>query len=76
MLYKLISKVITARCLVMNDLIDGSQETFVPRRDIAVNIILNHELVKGYDKKGMSHRCMLKVDLQKAYDSIEWIFIE
>ncbi|XP_016451511.2 uncharacterized protein LOC107776176 [Nicotiana tabacum] len=52
------------------------QETFVPRRDIAVNIILNHELVKGYDTKGMSPRCMLKVDLQKAYNSIEWIFIE
>lgn len=47
-LYKLISKVITARMqIIMNDLIDGSQATFVPIRKITDNIILNHELVKS-----------------------------
>ncbi|XP_060177768.1 uncharacterized protein LOC132607701 [Lycium barbarum] len=43
---------------------------------ISDNIILSHELVKGYGRKGISARCMLKVDMQKAYDSVEWVFVE
>lgn len=35
-----------------------------------------HELVKHYTRKHISPRCMLKVDLQNAYDSVEWIYIE
>nr|XP_016457391.1 PREDICTED: uncharacterized protein LOC107781232 [Nicotiana tabacum] len=61
---------------VMDTLVDRSQSAFVPGRLISDNIILSHELVKGYGRKGISPRCMLKVDMQKAYDSVEWIFIE
>lgn len=32
--------------------------------------------MKGYGKKGISPRCMLKLDMQKAYDSIECVFVE
>ncbi|XP_019248784.1 PREDICTED: uncharacterized protein LOC109228056 [Nicotiana attenuata] len=32
--------------------------------------------VKGYGRKGISPRCMMKLDLQKTYDSIEWVFLE
>lgn len=39
---------------------------------ITDNILLSHELVKGYGRKGISSRCMLKIDMQKANDSIEW----
>ncbi|XP_019257656.1 PREDICTED: uncharacterized protein LOC109235863 [Nicotiana attenuata] len=35
-----------------------------------------HELVKGYGRRGVSPRCMMKLDMQKAYDSIEWGFME
>lgn len=35
------------------------------------NIILSTELVKGYERKGVSPRCMLKVDMRKAYDSVK-----
>ncbi|XP_075076376.1 uncharacterized protein LOC142163027 [Nicotiana tabacum] len=56
---------------VMDTLVDRSQSAFVPGRLINDNIILSHELVKGYGRKGISPRCMLKVDMQKAYDS--WI---
>lgn len=44
--------------------------------EIADNIILAHELVKTYSRKHVSPRCMIKIDLQKAYDSVKWIYLE
>ncbi|KAH0724791.1 hypothetical protein KY284_000656 [Solanum tuberosum] len=46
------------------------------RRDLNDNVILSHELVKGYGRQGISRRCMVKVDMRKAYDSLEWTFLE
>lgn len=34
------------------------------------------ELVKGYGRKAMSPRCMAKIDVQNAYDSLEWHLLE
>ncbi|XP_070031346.1 uncharacterized protein [Nicotiana tomentosiformis] len=61
---------------VMNHIISDSQAGFIPGRRIADNIILAHELDKSYNMKHISPRCMIKVDLQKAYDSVEWIYLE
>lgn len=60
----------------MDALVDKSQNTFVPGRLLVDNIIMSHELIKGYGRKGISSRCMLKVDMQKAYDSLEWPFLK
>ncbi|XP_060177910.1 uncharacterized protein LOC132607850 [Lycium barbarum] len=62
--------------VVLENLIDRSQSAFVPRRQISDKTILSHELVKGYSKKGIPARCILKVDLQKPYDSIECVYLE
>lgn len=61
---------------VMDSLVDQSQSAFVPSRLITDNIILSHEFVKGYGQKGITPRCMLKIDMGKAYDSVEWQYIE
>lgn len=60
---------------VMDDLVDNCQSAFVSGRVITNNIIIGHKLVKGYGRKGLSPRCMMKMDIQKAYDSLEWAFI-
>ncbi|XP_070004226.1 uncharacterized protein LOC107821332 [Nicotiana tabacum] len=60
----------------MDFLVDKSQAGFVPGRLLNDNILLGHELVKGYCWKGVSPRCMVKIDMQKAYDSLEWVFLE
>lgn len=49
---------------------------FVPGRVITDNIIMRHELVKGYRRQGLFLRCMIKINMQKANDSLEWVFIE
>ena len=53
--------------------VDKTQTIFVPAgRLLNDNIILSNELVEGYGRKGMCLRCMLKVNMNKTYDSLEW----
>lgn len=61
---------------VMDHLVDCSQNAFVPGRVIHDNVVLSHELIKGYGRKRVSPRIMIKVDMQKTYDSLEWNFLE
>ncbi|XP_074277141.1 uncharacterized protein LOC141600791 [Silene latifolia] len=39
------------------------------------NVMLTQSLVKGYQSKYLTPRCMLKVDISKAFDSIQWSFL-
>ncbi|XP_021764051.1 uncharacterized protein LOC110728715 [Chenopodium quinoa] len=74
--YKLISKVITARLVaIIGEVIDDAQAGFIPVKHIGDNILLATKFIKGYDHKFISPRCMVKVDLKKAYDSVEWGFL-
>ncbi|XP_019251156.1 PREDICTED: uncharacterized protein LOC109230079 [Nicotiana attenuata] len=75
-LYKIIAKILASRLQeVVADIICESQAGFIPGRKIANNIFLSHELVKDYTRKNISPRCMIKIDLQKAYDYVEWPFV-
>lgn len=57
-------------------MVDDSQSAFLPGKVIHDNIIVAHELVKGYGRKRISPRCMVQMDLQKAYDTVEWDALE
>lgn len=71
--YKIVSKILTARLQrVIGDVVQDCQTGFIPGRQISDNILLATELIKGYTRANISPRCMLKVDMKKAYDSIEY----
>ncbi|KAL0294623.1 UNVERIFIED_CONTAM: hypothetical protein Sangu_3214200 [Sesamum angustifolium] len=75
-LYKAITKIIVKRLQrVLPLLINYSQNAFVPGRSISDNILLAQELLAGYNHTRLPERCTLKVDIQKAYDSVEWDFL-
>ncbi|KAL0446015.1 UNVERIFIED_CONTAM: hypothetical protein Slati_1729400 [Sesamum latifolium] len=58
--------------VVLDKLISPSQNAFVPGRLIGDNILLAQELFSGYKQARQPPRCALKVDLRKAYDTVEW----
>ncbi|GAV92089.1 RVT_1 domain-containing protein, partial [Cephalotus follicularis] len=75
-LYKVIAKILANRIKPwLQHLIDPAQSAFIEGRHIKDNILLSQELLKGYHLNRGAPRCALKVDLHKAYDSMDWSFI-
>ncbi|KAL2237570.1 UNVERIFIED_CONTAM: hypothetical protein Sindi_0948700 [Sesamum indicum] len=75
-LYKIIAKLIIQRLSVILDkLISPCQAAFVPGRSIGDNIMMAQELFTGYNQARLPPRCALKVDIRKAYDTVEWDFM-
>ncbi|KAL0294502.1 UNVERIFIED_CONTAM: hypothetical protein Sradi_6884200 [Sesamum radiatum] len=73
---KVITKILVQRMRgILDTLISPSQNAFVPGRAIGDNILLAQELFSGYNQKHLPPRCALKVDLRKAYDTVEWDFL-
>ncbi|XP_062103701.1 uncharacterized protein LOC133814803 [Humulus lupulus] len=71
-LYKCISKMLCGRLnLILPLLIHQNQGAFVRDRLLAHNILIFQDTLKGYKRKHISPRCVMKVNLSKAYDSID-----
>ena len=76
-IYKSISKFICSRLtLVLSDIVSLNQGAFVKGRSIIHNILLCKEIVRHYSRKNCSPSCLIKVDLSKAYDTMDWLFIK
>ncbi|KAL2237518.1 UNVERIFIED_CONTAM: hypothetical protein Sindi_0943500, partial [Sesamum indicum] len=75
-LYNVITKLLVQRLsMVLDKLISPCQTAFIPGRSIGDNIMLAQELFTGYNQIRLPPRCALKVDIRKAYDTVEWDFL-
>ncbi|XP_073035341.1 uncharacterized protein [Primulina eburnea] len=57
---------------LLGDIVDEAQAAFVKGRSIADNIHLAQELMRKYARKRGSPRCILQVDIHKAYETVDW----
>lgn len=74
--YKVISKIIANRLKrLLPDFISLNQSAFVQDRLLIENLLLATELVKDYHKDSISRRCAIKIDISKAFDSVQWEFL-
>ena len=74
--YKCVTKIIADRIkIVIPFIIDPAQSAFIPGRGISDNILLAQEIFRGYSRTTGVAKCGIKVDLQKAFDSLDWNFL-
>ena len=75
-LYKCITKLLASRIQrVLPQIISHNQSAFVPQRLIGDNIMLVQALCRDYHRNDGTPRCAFKLDLHKAFDSLNWSFL-
>lgn len=78
-IYKVISKIFVLRLrMFMGDLVTQNQSAFVGGRLIQDNLIIAHKAfhtLKQKSRGGKDHMA-IKLDMSKAYDRVEWGFVE
>nr|GEV51068.1 hypothetical protein [Tanacetum cinerariifolium] len=75
-IYKYISKILTNRVIDgIKEVVSENQFAFIPGRCISDNILITQELMCNYHRNSGPLRCAFKVDIQKAYDSVDWRFL-
>ncbi len=76
--YKIIAKVLTNRLQpFMDSIIDDEQNAFTKGRLITDNILISYEILHNLRlrKKGRNHGMVVKLDISKAYECVEWDFL-
>lgn len=75
--YKITLKMLCQRLIkVLPTIILANQSSFVEGKSIAQNILICQDLVRLYNMKKATKSCLIKIDLKKAYDLVEWRFVE
>ena len=77
--YRLISKILANRLKrVLDVVIDELQSAFVPGRLITDNVLVAFETMHCIDqrKKGKKALMAIKLDMSKAFDKVEWVYLE
>lgn len=75
-LYKVVSKILANRLKrVLPKIISENQSAFIKGRLLMENVLLASELVKDYHKDSITQRGVMKIDISKAFDSVQWSFV-
>ncbi|XP_019090146.1 PREDICTED: uncharacterized protein LOC109128388 [Camelina sativa] len=75
-MYKVISKLLANRLKrILPSSIAPHQSAFIKDKLMLENVLLATELVKDYHKESISSRCAVKIDILKAFDSVQWPFL-
>ncbi|KAK6786278.1 hypothetical protein RDI58_014803 [Solanum bulbocastanum] len=78
-IYKIITKIIGARLKkYLPSIISHNQSSFVGSRHIVDNVVFAHECIHVLKNKmrGNNKFMALKLDIAKAYDRVEWIYVQ
>ncbi|KAK4833981.1 hypothetical protein QYF36_014386 [Acer negundo] len=74
--YKIFSKILVKRMTrIIHKFVSPEQGAFVPGRSIFENITHAQEMVNSLNKKILGCNMMVKIDMAKAYDRIDWGFL-
>ncbi|XP_035544570.1 uncharacterized protein LOC108988642 [Juglans regia] len=74
--YKICTKIIVARLTnLLAKMIAQEQGAFIPGRSIFENISLTPEMVHSINKKSVGGNVVIKLDMSKAYDRVDWKFL-
>ena len=77
--YKLVSKVISNRLKnILPKIISENQSAFLSERLITDNVLVAFELMHylEHKKEGKENFMAVRLDMSKAYNRVEWAFIE
>ncbi|KAL0006736.1 hypothetical protein SO802_008238 [Lithocarpus litseifolius] len=77
--YKTNSKVLANRLKkILREVVDESQSAFVPGRSITDNVLVAFETMHciAQRRKGKQALMAVKIDMSKAYDRVEWLYLE
>ncbi|GJY09135.1 putative reverse transcriptase domain-containing protein [Tanacetum coccineum] len=67
-----IVKILTNRIIDgIKEVVSDNQSAFVPGRRISDNILITQELMHNYHRNRGPPRCAFKIDIQKAYDTVD-----
>jgi len=77
-IYKIIAKSLADRLKShLSHSINLAQAAFIKNRHISSNIIITQEIIHSFNLQTWNHKAfILKLDLAKAFDRLEWNFIE
>ena len=74
-LYKILTKVLSNRIKkVIEKVIDGSQSAFLSNRGLLDSVLVVNEVVDDL-KRRKKRGVIVKLDFEKAYDSVSWEFL-